>query len=51
MEHFFLRADVARADWFLDSSLAFPSHGVQILYHSARLPRASRLGHACKQGP
>jgi hypothetical protein len=51
MEHFFLSVDVAQADWFLDRPLAFPSPGVQILYHSARLPQAARLGQAYKQDP
>jgi hypothetical protein len=46
MEHFFLSADVARVNWFLDSPLAFPSHRVQILYHSARLPQAPHLWKA-----
>jgi hypothetical protein len=43
MEHFFLSADVSHVDWFLDSPLAFSSHGVQILCHSPQLPQAPRL--------
>jgi hypothetical protein len=46
MEHFFLRANVVPADWFLDSPLAFPSHRMQILYHSARLPQTPHLWKA-----
>ena len=45
MEHFFLSADVAPVNWFLDSPLAFPSL-MQILYHSARLPQAPHLWKA-----
>jgi hypothetical protein len=51
MEHFFLKADVARADEFLDSPLAFSSHGVQILYHSVWLPQAPHLWKAENQCP
>jgi len=43
MEHFFLSADVTRADEFLDSPLAFSSYGVQILYHSVWLPQTLHL--------
>jgi len=39
MEHFFLEAEVTRTDGFLVGPLAFPVHGLQILYHSVRRPR------------
>jgi hypothetical protein len=45
-EHFFLRADIVQADWFLDNPLASPLHGMQILYHSARLPQTPHLWKA-----
>ena len=35
-----------QADWFLDSPLAFPSHGMQILYHSAWLLQTPHLWKA-----
>ncbi len=46
MGRFFLRADVARLDWFLDSPLASPLYRVQILYHSIRLPQTPHLWKA-----
>jgi len=46
MEHFFLSADVTRADWFLERPLASPLYRMQILYHSARLPQAPHLWKA-----
>ena len=46
MEHFFLSAEVTRVNWFLDSPLAFPLYGMQILYHSPQLPQTPHLWKA-----